>query len=44
MSSNRDSHPEIRPPETFAQRHAGSIIGAVCFALLGIVIAAQVGC
>ncbi len=40
MSSN----PENQPPPTWAGRNAGSIIGAVCFALLGLVIAAQVGC
>ncbi len=38
------NHPENHPPQTWAGRHAGSIIGAVCFALLGIVIAAQAGC
>lgn len=36
--------PEMRPPQTWAGRNAGSIIGAVCFALLGLVIFAQVGC
>jgi hypothetical protein len=40
MSSN----PEIRPPQTWAGRNAGTLIGAVLFALLGLVIVAQVGC
>ncbi len=40
MSSN----PEIRPPATWAGRNAGTIIGIVCFGLLGLVIFAQVGC
>jgi hypothetical protein len=38
------SDPELRTPTTWAGRHAGTIIGAVCFALLGLVIFAQVGC
>jgi hypothetical protein len=38
------SDPELRPPATWAGRHAGTIFGAVCFTLLGIVIFAQVGC
>lgn len=36
--------PEIRQPQTWAGRNAGALIGAVSFALLALVIAAQVGC
>lgn len=38
-----DDH-EIRQPTTWAGRNAGTIIGIVCFGLLGLVIFAQVGC
>ena len=40
MSSN----PEIRPPQTWAGRNAGSIIAAVSFFLLGLVIFVQSAC
>lgn len=36
--------PENRPPATWAGRNAGAILGSVLFALLGLVILAQVGC
>ncbi len=35
---------ENRPPQTWAGRNAGTLIGAVLFSLLGLVIFAQVGC
>jgi hypothetical protein len=40
MSKN----PEIRPPQTWAQRNAGNLIGAVCFGLIALVVGIQVGC
>lgn len=35
---------ENRPPPSWTGRNAGTLIGAVLFALLGLVIVAQVGC
>ena len=40
MSSNHEN----RTPDTWASRNAGTIMGAVCFLLLGLVVFAQVGC
>ncbi len=36
--------PDDLPPQTWAGRHAGTLIGAVLFALLAVMITVQVAC